>query len=339
MQCTSYSRITYYVVCTSVRLFPRHARCTALVRAVRRVVERLTLSRRIPSAALRRPNETSLNLNGLCGGAAAHELFLADSSLGREVVREFDVRAARLDARDAYTAPAGEFVNDVAYSAKSDSLFVATWSADKSEVNVRSLARTNGQWSVCHCIQLTAEVYRKILLHVLRDGTLLCSQINTGSVHLCRVHSDRSLQNCTRVAFPVNHLGFDAQLFGNERRIAAALQDGSVSLFRVDAVPVYALVPLSRVDLSGARIPLFFGESLLVGVATDNDVREAVSFSMTDGRLQRDRQLIPHDDRPAIFRLFSRDDRLLDIYRWRFVEGTLIVCDYNSKELLLFNAA
>ena len=78
--------------------------------------------------------------------------------------------------------------------------------------------------------------------------------------------------------------------------------------------------------LAGARNALLCGDSLLVGVATDFDVREAVSFTTTDGRLQRDRQLIPRDDR-------------LDIDSWCFVEGTLFACDRNSQELLLFNAA
>ena len=164
-----------------------------------------------------------------------------------------------------------------------------------------------------------------IWLRVLRDGTLLCSQYGTDGIHVCRAHSDRSLQHCARVALPAKHRGFDAQLAGNERRLAAALSDGSVALFRVDTEPA-ALVQLSSVQLAGARIALFCGDSLLVGVATDDDVREAVSFTTTGGRLQRDRQLIPRDDR-------------LDIYRWCFVEGTLFAWDYKSKELLLFNAA
>ena len=47
-----------------------------------------------------------------------------------------------------------------------------------------------------------------------------------------------------------------------------------------------------------------------VGMASDDDVREAVSFTTTGGRLQRDRQLTPRDDR-------------LKIFRWCFVERTL----------------
>ena len=288
------------------------------VRAARRVIARLSLSRRI---------ETGVCLEGLCGGAAAHELFLADYF---NAVCAFDVRTGRLDARDAYTPPNGERVNDVAYSAESDSLFVATWHVDDSGVSVRSLARrTDGQWSECHRMQLAPEGDGGIWLRVLCDGTLLCCQCDTDCIHVCRAHSDRSLQHCARVALPATHIGFDAQLDGNERRLAAALSDGSVALFRVDTEPA-ALVQLSRVMLAGAQYALFCGDSLLVGVATDSatggDMREAVSYTTTDGRLQRDRQLIPRDDR-------------LDIYRWCFVKGTLFAWDWKSEELLLFNAA
>ena len=291
------------------------------VRAARRVI----LSRRLPRAAFRRPNERDVEFWGLCGGAAAHELFLADY-LHR--VRAFDVRTGRLDARDAYTPPNGEEVNDVAYSAESDSLFVATEHSDLSGFIVRSLARrTDGKWSERYRMQLAPEGYSKICLRVLRDGTLLFSQWGTDGIHVCRAHSDRSLQHCARVALPATHRGFDAQLAGNERRLAAALSDGSVALFRVDTEPA-ALVQLSRVMLAGARNALFCGDTLLVGVATDFDVREAVSFTTTDGRLQRYRQLNPRDDRLNI-----------SLGSWCFMEGTLFAWDFNSEKLLLIYAA
>ena len=289
------------------------------MRAARRVIERLSLARRIPPDSLCRPNETSVRLSGLCGGAAAHELFHADHN---RAVRALDVRTGRLDARDAYTPPNGEFVNDVAYCAKSDSLFVGTYHTDG--VRVRSLARTDCLWSECHRMQLAREGSGRMFLLVMRDRTLLCSQRFTDGIHVCRAHSDRSLQHCARVALPATHRRFDAQLVGNERRLAAALSDGSVALFRIETEPV-ALVQLSRVMLAGARFPLFCGDSLLVGLESNGNVREAVSFTTTDGRLQRDRQLIPRDDQ-------------LDIFSWCFVEGILFAWD-RSKDLLLFNAA
>ena len=314
---------------------------------------RAGLSRRISPDALRRPNETRLLLVGLCGGAvpldggpAPRELFLAYSN----AVCAFDVQTGRLDACDVYTPPNGERVYDVAYCDESNSLFIATYKYHKSlwerlrsfrqrehnegaGVSVRSLARTDGQWSECHRMKLAQEEYNRICLRiclcVLRDGTLLCSQWGTDGIHVCRANSDRSLQHSARVALPVTHEGFDAYLASNERWLAAALSDSSLALFRVDTEPA-ALVQLSRVILDGARHALFCGKSLLVGVATNNDVREAVSFTTTDGRLQRDSQLIPRDDR-------------LDIYNWCFVDGTyqgeetLFAWDFKSKELLLFN--
>ena len=305
------------------------------MRAARRALERLSLSRRIPPDALRRPNESNVCLVGLCGGAAAHELFLYVS--WKNAVRALDVRTGRLDARDAYTPPNMEYVYDVAYSAESDSLFVATISRREIEFDVefsgsivRSLARrTDGQWSECHRMQLAPEgpegLDTRVYLRVLRDGTLLCSQFGTSGIHVCRAHSDRSLQHCARVALSVKHFGFDAQLVGNDRRLVATLLGSSVALFRIDTEPV-ALVQLSRLTLAGSRKALFCGDSLLVGVATDDHVREAVSFTTTDGRLEYDRQLIPRDDR-------------LNICSWCFVEGTLFAWDFTSEELLLFNTA
>ena len=276
-----------------------------------------------------------IRLYGLCSGAAANELFLADWE--NNVVRAFDVRTGRLDARDAYMLPKGESVNDVAYtySDESDSLFVASRHTDESGsgITVRSLARrklpsrsdlNECQWSECDRIQLAPNGTGYIWLRVLREGTLLCSQRDTDGIHVCRAHSDRSLQYCDPVVLPTKHVGFDAQLDGNEKRLAAALSDGSVALFRIDTEPV-ALVQLSRVTLSGARRALFCEDSLLVGVAPNGIVCEAMSFTMTDGGLQRDRKHIPRDDQ-------------LDIFRWCFAEGTLFAWHYKTGELLLFNS-
>lgn len=105
------------------------------------------------------------------------------------------------------------------------------------------------------------------------------------------------------------HWGFDAQLSGNERRLAAGLRDGdgSAALFRVDAERA---VPILIIPLTGARRLLFCGDNLVVGVATYVEVKEAVLYSTTGDRLQRDRQLIARDER-------------LDFWRWCFVDGTI----------------
>lgn len=56
-------------------------------------------------------------------------------------------------------------------------------------------------------------------------------------------------------------MGFDVQLAGNEKRLAAALALGFVALFRIEAELVEKL---SIVAQSGARTPLFVGDYLLV---------------------------------------------------------------------------
>lgn len=279
------------------------------------VIASVALSRRIPQAELRPSNETYVWLRGLCGGAAAHELFFTDSR--NDMVRSFDARPVRLDA---FRPAVGECVNDVAYSAELHSLFVATCESDDSGVSVRSFRRTESKWCVCHRVQLAADGNGDVFLRVLRDGTLFCGQ----SVKY-RVIADRSIQHSARLTLSHKHRGFDAQLNGNERQLAAALQDhsGAIGLFRLEAE---SAVQLSIVYLPGARLPLFCGDTLLVAVANngDNEVHEAVSFSTTGARLQRDRQLIARNGQ-------------LDIYRWCFADGTIYAFDCKSKDLLVFN--
>lgn len=77
---------------------------------------------------------------------------------------------------------------------------------------------------------------------------------------------------------------------------------------------------LSRVALPGARRALFFGAALLVGVASDDMVQEAVS-SIFGGRLLRDSQI------------FVRDEQIeIDIFRWCSVGD-------QSKDLLVYNSS
>ena len=58
-------------------------------------------------------------------------------------MRAFDVRADRLDARDVYRAESGESSSDdVAYSAESDTLFVATRELTGMSACARSPAQT-----------------------------------------------------------------------------------------------------------------------------------------------------------------------------------------------------
>ena len=72
------------------------------------------------------------------------------------VVRAFDVRSGRLDARDAYRRSDGnQSIVSAAYSARSDTLFVCTSSGiPLFELSVRSLARANAEWRECHCLRV-----------------------------------------------------------------------------------------------------------------------------------------------------------------------------------------
>lgn len=282
----------------------------------------LAFSRHISKTALKRSNETGVWLSGLCGGTAAHQLFIADNT--NDVVRSFDVRFARLDARDVFRCAVDEHLHDVAYCAESLTLFVAT--TGSRDISVRSFARTNlnGDWSVCHRMQRELEGNGKIFLRVLRDGTLIFGLTNTNEVHLCRVLPNRSIQHCAPLRLPAKHIGFDAQLNGNEKRLAAAFQDKSVALFRLDT-EVAVLLSHVPIHYHTAKIILFCGETVVVGVGSMNEVQEAESFTTIGGRLQRDRQLLPRDDR-------------LGISRWCFMDKTLYAWDWKSKDLLVYNS-
>lgn len=268
----------------------------------------------------------SLWIKGLSRGIAEHQLFLAESSGTREVVRVFNVGADQLDADDAYTAPSGEQMINVAYVAESHSLFVATLKTDERVVRVRSLLHTNGQWNVSNLTQFISSMFGDIFLQILLDGTFFWSQWDTEVIHVCDVYSDRTLRNCESIPLQAKHYGFDAQLLRNERRIVVALQDGSVALMRVHTMP-FAFTEISRVNLTGARIPMFCDNGLLVKVESGyNRVKsEAVSFTITDGHLHRYNQLIPRG--------------ALNIVRWLYVDGTVFAWNYHSDDLIIFNSS
>lgn len=321
---------TMFTIFNRVRVFTAEmltiTRKYVCVCAASSVIASVSLSRRIPQSQLHRTNERPANIFELCVGSEAHTLFLVDSSYGNNVVRAFDVSASRLDACDVFRSPDGESVQSVQYSSELHSLLIASWLTDLSGVIVRSLARNNtcSEWTESNRLPLKSENSGFVFLRVLRDGTVLCSQRDTNGMNVCRVLPDRSLQHCARVELPEKHWGFDAQLIGSERRLAAALWGGSVALFRVEAT----LVPISSVHVAeviGARIPLFCNDSLLVGVKTDNDFNEIVLLSTTGGKLQLDKQLIAPKGR-------------LDIECWCFVEGTIYAWEFQSGELLVYTA-
>lgn len=220
-----------------------------------------TLSRLIPNIALKRLSERTAQYSGLCVGRAAHELFVADSA--NRCVRLLDVRAGgRLDANDVYRCEDGEVLADVAYNAVSDSLFVATRvdhptlpNIDPLSVLVRSFGRTttDDRWIASRRLHLAADGSRDVCLRVLRDGTLFCGQTDAKHVNVCRVHPNLSMPLLFRVVLSTQHeyMQFDAQLLANnEKRLAAALKDWSVVLFRLDADRA---VELSRIEFNVER--------------------------------------------------------------------------------------
>lgn len=262
-------------------------------------------------------------------GATEHEIFLADSSLDSNVVRMFNVNSAELDERDAYRPLNGERVGDVAYYPNSDTLLVATWNQDRAGITMRSFSRVFGEWHFNHELKLSETKGEYLMLDVLSDGSLFCSVLKTERVQLCRIEMDRTLKHQTRVILPCKHEGFDVQLTGNDRLLAAAL-DGSVAIFRVGEEGV--IEPLSRAPLHGAHYPLFIGDNLLVGVASNEDfyVSEAMSFSHSAG--------IPESDH--MLSIIPRNDRL-DIFRWCFLDARNSLCLWNFrfKELFIYKAS
>lgn len=87
----------------------------------------------IEEQELKRPVTNTILLPGLAGGAAAHEMFLADH--WNDMVRSIDVLPGRHDTKVVYEFEyfVEEVMHDVAYSVASDSLFVATRHKDLSK--------------------------------------------------------------------------------------------------------------------------------------------------------------------------------------------------------------
>lgn len=305
-----------------------------------RSVAKLTLERRIDSTALRRSGE-NVYLLGLTGGPpGARRLFLGDYR--NSAVRSFDVQSGRLDASDTFTAQSHDPVHDVAYCAELDALFVAT-RYENSKIRVRSFGRNNSKsdndWSERDMIQQQhTENAKCVYLRVLRDATLFFGEGDSTGIYVCRVLSNLSMPHCVRVALPTDHWGFDVQLVDNERRLAAALTNGSVALFRVEtdwtSLSGQAVL-LSLVPLADARNPVFLEDTLLIGVPVgptlmpwkfSGDVIQAISFSTNGGRLVRERQLITLNDQ---FRIIC----------WCFAYGKLFAMIDKSRDILVFNSS
>ena len=228
-------------------------------------MRQLELQQRVPAERLGRPNQTrECEFYGMCAGASANELFLADSA--NTVLRIFDVRTGQLDARDVYRCAAGECPTGVAYSAHTETLFVAT--RGNYTHTVRSFARTNAEWRECHRLDLSADLNYRVSLRALSDGSLVFGvEWVSAELQVLAVDDSRAMQTRARIRLPGEHWGFDAQLAAGETRLAVALgtPERVVALFRVAGDRAEEL---ARCQLSCCIQPLFCRDSLLALVST-----------------------------------------------------------------------
>ena len=233
-------------------------------------VRQLESQLRVPAERLRRPNETrKCNFCGMCAGASANELFLADFANG--VLRILDVRTGQLDELDVHRCAAGESLTGVAFSAHTDTLFVATLGNDTH--TVRSFARTNAEWRECHRLDLSANPRHRVSLRALSDGSLVIGVqwfsffVSSAVLQMLAVDDSRAMQTRARIRLPAALFGFDAQLAAGETRLALALYKPAkaVALFRVVGDRAEEL---ARCPLECLTRPLFCRDSLLALVST-----------------------------------------------------------------------
>ena len=249
-------------------------------------MRQLELQLRVPAERLERPNETrECEFRGMCSGVSANELFLADFE--NDVLRIFDVRTGQLDARDVYRCAAGESPTGVAYSAHTDTLFVASFGINTQ--TVRSFARTNAEWCECHRLDLSADPHHRVSLRALSDGSLVFGvEWVSAELQMLAVDDSRAMQTRARIRLPGAHRGFDAQLAAGETRLAVALRTDVVALFRVAGDRA---VELARCPLRCLMRPLFCRDSLLALVST-GDGCVVQELCTGGGRLEARRVLL-----------------------------------------------
>ena len=234
-------------------------------------------------------------------------------TINNEVVRAFDVRADRLDARDVYRAERRRVGvergvqrrvgHTVRRHAESTKLLM-------SPACAHSPAQTTVGFFVTECIIRIEEISDiTISMRVLRDGNLSVRSHTDTKWSSLVPRADRPVHSelhSTRTAgktlwgstcnSPTTGFGWPS-LFTT----------GSVDLYRVDAERNVQLLSTATLIGGQMRMPLFCGDTLLVAVRNEYDYYEAVSFSIRGDRLQRDRQLITRDDRSAHRRLVVRE--------------------------------
>ena len=186
-----------------------------------------------------------------------------------------------------------EFPTGVAYSAHTDTLFVATIRINMHIVcTVRSFARTNAEWHECHRLDpyypIVGNVnsYYRDSLRVLSDGSIVFRFEGLLSVELQMLAADdsRAMQTRASIRLPSEHCGFDTQLAAGETRLAFALRtpERVVALFRVAGERAEEL---ARCPLSCLIRPLFCRDSLLALVSTGDDY-VVLEFGTGGGRLE-----------------------------------------------------
>lgn len=299
-------------------------------------IKSLSPSKTIPKRRLTRSRKkTDVGIGGLT--AAAHELLFTDYK--NNVVRSFNVHSGRLDERDVFDAGVNETLSDLAYSAESDILLVATqYVAEHLHISILLLTRANEtyerSWSwqeeYYFMYRKTNENNRRLYLRVLRNETYVMGLIDSSYILFCKIY--RKSSECGRLELPERNWGFDVQAVGDETRLAAAHVSGSVALYRVEKQQLnatfanYSFVKLSEVLLANARHPLFFGDILLVGVAKNDLISEIASFSISNaGNLQQ----------RGHWSIGS--EQQIDMYTWCFVNGSLFAWDLTSGDLLQFD--
>ena len=240
-------------------------------------------------------------------GGSGVELFFAASG----VLRAFDVSSGQLDALDVFRCSADdEFVQSVAYSAHTDTLFISTGRVGGS-LAVRSLARRTGSdtgW--CECQRLDVPLFRAVL-RGLSDGVFWSaahlkadtscwfwrwtarmhfSRVRDSST--CRIDTTRRSTRSSREAS-----------CGWQSRCTEAHDEEQYPPSPSSASKDMAQWRFSRCALREPWSPLFYGDNLLVYERTaDDDDKDwevlEFAFATGGGRPEPCRSILSGRDLP-----------------------------------------
>ena len=293
-----------------------------------------------PKKQLVRPGDKPAFSWTVAGGGSEDDLFLAD--LANEVVRSFDVRSGRLGARDVFRCPVGEYVESVAYSARTDTLCICTWRAVKSKQIIRSFALTTTDsepaWSEFPPFEVPTELHWGAL-RALSDGRLvLGSRYGSDGLRVLqvkRVGSSRAIEQDLFFALNFAHNGFDVQLVKGELLLAVAFEakeneaEGkTVGLFHLNEA-TKQVKQLAVCPLRAPWMPLFCGNSLLVYARTADAGGWAVhELGIGDERLEWRRVIFDCRDPPDTDRWFERPE-------WCVAHDALVAWNLQHEELTI----